>query len=88
MERKAQGYKSLLKSVCIKTAPVGVREALVMTVKGLVVSGRVKTGPWVKVACKVLNAVLHSVVQFYFAPFLIRSWKGQAIVEKSGMNFQ
>ena len=41
-----------------------------------------------KVACKVLNAVLHSVVQSHFAPFLIRSWRGQVIVEKSGMNFQ
>ena len=88
LERKVQGYKSLLKSVCIRTAPVAVREASVMTVKDLVVSERVKTGPWVKVTCRVLNAVLHAVVQSHFAPFLVRSWKGQAIVEKSGMNFQ
>ena len=59
-----------------------------MTIKGLVVSGRIRTGPWVKVAFKVLNAVLHSVVQSHFAPFLVRLWRGRAIVEKSGMNFQ
>ena len=67
---------------------MAVREALVMTVKDLVVSERVRTGPWVKVAYKVLNAVSHSVVQFHFAPFLIRAWRGWAIVEKLGMNFQ
>ena len=66
---------------------MAVRKASVMTVKDLVVLGRVKTGPWIKVACKVLNVVLYSVVQFHFAPFLVRSWRGQAIVEKSGMNF-
>ena len=59
-----------------------------MTMNSLVVSGRVKTGLWVKIACRVLNAVLHVVVQSLFAPFLVRSWRGQAIVEKSGMNFQ
>ena len=59
-----------------------------MTVKGLVVSGRARTGLWVKVAFNVLNAVSHFVVQSHFAPFLVRSWRGQAIVEKSGMNFQ
>ena len=58
-----------------------------MTVKGLVVSGRARTGPWVKVAFNVLNVVSHSVVQSHFAPFLVRSWRGQAIVEKSGINF-
>ena len=52
---------------------MAVREALVMTVKALVVLGRVRIGPWVKVTCKVLNVVLHSVVQSHFAPFLIRS---------------
>ena len=66
---------------------MAVREALVITVKGLMVSERAKTGPWVKVTCKVLNVVLHSVVQSHFAPFLVRSWRGQVIVEKSGMNF-
>ena len=76
-----------MKSACIRTAPVAVREALVMTVKGLVMSGRVKTGPWVKIACKFLNAVLHSVVQFHFAPFLVRLWRSWAIVKKSGINF-
>ena len=67
---------------------MAMREALVMTMKGLVVPRRVKTGPWVKVAYKVLNAVLHSVVQFHFVSFLVRSWRGWAIVEKSGINFQ
>ena len=66
---------------------MAVREVLVMTMKGLVVSGRVKTDPWMKVTCKVLNVVLHSIVQSHFAPFLVRSWRGWAIVEKSGMNF-
>ena len=66
---------------------MAVRKALVMTVKGLMVSGRVKTVPWVKVTCKVLNAVLHSVVQSHFAPFLIRLWRSRVIAEKSGMNF-
>ena len=66
---------------------MAVREALVMTVKSLVVLGRVKTGPLIKVACKFLNAVSHFVIQSHFAPFLVRSWRGQAIVEKSGMNF-
>ena len=66
---------------------MAVKEALVMTVKGLVVSGRARTGPWVKVAFKVLNVTLHSIVQSHFAPFLIRSWRGWTIVEKSGMNF-
>ena len=66
---------------------MAVREASVMTVKGLVVLERVMTGPLVKVACKFLNAVSYSVVQSHFAPFLIRSWRGQVIVEKSGMNF-
>ena len=59
-----------------------------MTMNGLVMSGRVKTSPWVKVTCRVLNAVLHAIVQSHFTPFLVRSWRGQAIVEKSGMNFQ
>ena len=77
-----------MKSVCISTIPVAVREALVMTMEGLVVFGRARTGPWVKVTFNVLNMTLHSVVQSHFAPFLIRSWRGQAIVEKSGMNFQ
>ena len=72
----------------MRTALVAVSEALVMTVKGLVVSGRARTGPWMKVAFNVLNATSHSVVQSHFAPFLVRSWRGQAIVEKSGMNFQ
>ena len=66
---------------------MAVRKASVMTVKGLLVLERVKTGPWIKVACKVLNMVLHSGVQSHFAPFLGRLWRGQAIVEKSGMNF-
>ena len=66
---------------------MAVREVLVMTMKSLVVSRRVKTGPWVKVTYKVLNVVLHSVVQFHFASFLVRSWRGQVIVEKAGMNF-
>ena len=65
-----------------------VRKALVMTVNGLVMSGRVKTDLWMKVACRVLNAVLHAVVQSHFTPFLVRSWRGRAIVEKSRMNFQ
>ena len=88
LERKAQECKSPLKSVCMRTAPVAVREALVMTVNGLVMSGRVKTGSWVKVTCRVLNVVLHAIVQSHFTPFLVRSWRGHAIVEKSGMNFQ
>ena len=88
MERKAQECRSSLKSICIRTAPVAVSEALVMTVKGLVVSGRARTGPWMKVAFNVLNATSHSVVQSHFAPFLVRLWRGQAIVEKSGMNFR
>ena len=67
---------------------MAVREALVMTIKGLVVSGRIKTGPWVKVAYKVFNAILHSVVQSHFASFLVRLWRGWTIVEKSGMNLQ
>ena len=75
LERKAQGCKSLLKSVYIRTAPVAVREASVMTIKGLVVLGRVKTGPLVKVACKFLNAMSHSVIQSHFAPFLVGSWR-------------
>ena len=54
---------------------MAVREASVMTMKGLVVSGRVKTGPWVKVACKVLNVVSHPIVQSHFASFLVRSWR-------------
>ena len=66
---------------------MAVSKALVMTMNGLMVSRRVKTDLWVKVACRVLNAVLHAVVQSHFAPFLVRSWRGQAIVEKSGMNF-
>ena len=66
---------------------MAVREASVMTVKGLVVSRRVRTGPWAKVTFKVLNVASHSVVQSHFAPFLVRSWRGWAIVEKSGMNF-
>ena len=86
-ERKAQGCKSSLKSACIRTALVAVRKALVMMVKGLVMSGRVKTGSLVKVACSFLNAVSHSVVQSHFALFLVRSWRGQAIVEKSRINF-
>ena len=57
-----QGCKSPLKSACIRTAPVAVKEALVIMVKGLVVSGRVKTGFLVKVACNFLNAVSHSMV--------------------------
>ena len=67
---------------------MAVRETPVITVKGLVVSERVKTGPWVKVTHKVLNAVLHFCCPVPFAPFLVRSWRGWAIVEKSGMNFQ
>ena len=67
---------------------MAVSEASVMTVKGLMVSGRARTGPWVKVAFSVLNAASHSVVQSHFAPFLVRSWRGHAIVEKSGMNFR
>ena len=59
---------------------MAVREASVMIVKGLVVLGRVKTGSWVKVACKVLNMELHSIVQSHFAPFLVRLWRGQAIM--------
>ena len=76
-----------MKSVCIRTAPVAVGKASVMTVKDLVVFGRAKTGPWVKVTFNVLNVTSHSVVQSHFAPFLVRSWRGWAIVEKSGMNF-
>ena len=67
LERKAQGCKPPLKSACIRTALVAVREASVMMVKGLVVSGRVKTGSLVKVTCNFLNAVSHFVVQFHFA---------------------
>ena len=67
---------------------MAVREALVIMVKGLVVSGRVKTNPWVKVACKILNAVLHLGIQSHFASFLVKSWRGWVIVEKLGMNFQ
>ena len=62
-----------MKSAYLRTALVAVREASVMMVKGLVVLRRVKTGPLVKVACNFLNAVSHSVVQFHFAPFLVRS---------------
>ena len=88
LERKAQGCKSPLKSVCIRTTQVAVSKTSVMTVKGLVVSGRARTGPWVKVTFNVLNVTSHSVVQSHFAPFLVRLWRGQAIVEKSGMNFR
>ena len=88
LERKAQGCKSPLKSVCIRTTLVAVSEVSVITVKGLVVSGRARTGPWVKVAFNVLNATSHSVIQSHFAPILVRLWRGWAIVEKSGMNFQ
>ena len=66
---------------------MAVRGASVMIVKGLLMSGRARTGPWMKVACKVLNVVLHSNVQFHFAPFLVKSWRGWVIVEKLGMNF-
>ena len=88
LEREAQGCKSPLKSVCMRTTPVAVSKASVMTIKGLVVSGRARTGPWVKVTFNVLNVTSHSVVQSHFAPFLVRSWRSWAIVEKSGMNFQ
>ena len=67
---------------------MAVSEASVMTIKGLVVSRRARTSPWVKVAFNVLNVTSHSVVQSHFAPFLVRSWRGWTIVEKSGMNFQ
>ena len=57
-----KGCKSPLKSACIRTAPVAVRKTSVMMVKGLVVSGRIRTGPLIKVACNFLNAVLHAMV--------------------------
>ena len=71
----------------MSTPPVAVREASVMMVNGLATSGIAKTGFFRKASLIVSKAFWHSVVQDHVAPFLVKSWSGRAVVEKSGINF-
>ena len=64
-----------------------VREASIITKKGLVVSGILITGVDRKVSLSLMNTLSCAFSHWKVIPFLVRSWSGQASVEKLGMNF-
>ena len=73
---------------CISTPPEAVREVLVMTKKGLAVSGILITGVERNICLSFMNVSSCSFPQWKVTPFLVKLWSGQASVEKFGMNFQ
>ena len=68
--------------------PEAVREASIMTKKGLVVSSILITGADRNVSLSLMNALSCSFPQWKVIPFLVRSWSGQESMEKCRMNFQ
>ena len=65
-----------------------VREASVIIEKGWVMSGMVRTGFDMKMSLSHWNAASQGGVQFQDTSFLVKSWRGPAIVEKSGIKHQ
>ena len=72
----------------MSTPPEAVREALVMTKNGLVVSGILITGADRNTSLSLTKALSCPFPQLKGTPFLVRSMSGQMIVEKWGINFQ
>ena len=72
----------------MSTPPEAVREASVMTKKGLVVSGILITRVDWNVSLSLTNVSSCSFLHWKVTPFLVRSWSGWASAEKLGMNFQ
>ena len=73
---------------CISTAPDAVSKASVMRVKDLEVSGKARTGCLVNAVCRFWKAFSWSSPQAQRFVCLVRSRRGQAMLEKEGMNFQ
>ena len=71
----------------MSTPPEAVREASIMTKKGLVVSSILITGVDRNVSLSLMNAPSCSIPHRKVVSFLVRSWSGQASTEKLGMNF-
>ena len=71
----------------MRTPPAAVREASIMTKKGLEVSGLLITGAERKVSFSLMNASSCSFPHRKVIPFLVRLWSGLARVEKLGINF-
>ena len=82
------GVKVSVGVFCISTPPEAVREVLVMTKKGLAVSGILITGVERNICLSFMNVSSCSFLQWKVTPFLVKLWSGQASVEKFGMNFQ
>ena len=64
-----------------------VREALVMTKKGLAVSGILITGADRNISLSLMNVSSCSFPHRKVTLFFVRLWSGQASAEKLGMNF-
>ena len=82
------GMEISIRIFYISTPPEAVREALVMTKKGLAVSGILITGAERNISLSLIKALSCSFPQWKATPFLVKSWSGQASVEKFGMNFR
>ena len=75
-------------SACIRTPLKVVREALVMTWKGLDTSGMQMTGVDRNISVSLTNTSSCFLLHKKGVPFLVKSCRGWARAEKLGMNFQ
>ena len=78
---------SPLELSCINTALEAVSEASVMRVKGLEISGKARTSCLVNMVCRLQKACFWSGLQVQGFDCSVRSRRGQAMLEKKGMNF-
>ena len=71
----------------MSTPLAAVREVLVIMKNGLAVSGILITRVERKVSLSLMNALSCSFPHWKATPFLVKSWRGHARVEKLGINF-
>ena len=76
-----------MESGCMRIAPEAVREASVIMVNGVEISGIERTGWERKQDWRVRNTVSQVGVHAQAEDFLVRSVRGRAMEEKLGMNF-
>ena len=87
-EKYAQGWRSPLESLCIRMPPEAVREALVMTKKGLVWSGKERTSCFRKASFILEKAISWSTDHCHWAFLWVSESRGLARLENPEMNFQ
>ena len=71
----------------MSTPPEAVREVLVITKKGLVVSSILITGVERNISLSLTNMSFCSFPHWKVTPFLVKLWRGQVSAEKFRMNF-